>query len=42
VRYLEDAEHYAEERRATALASVSYAEGILDALRLLGLVEFEW
>jgi diphthine synthase len=42
VRYLEDAGHYAEERRATALASVSYAEGILDALRLLGLVEFEW
>jgi diphthine synthase len=42
VRYLEDAEYYATERRATALASVSYAEGILDALRLLGLVDFEW
>jgi len=42
VRYLDDAEYYAEDKRATALASVSYAEGILDALRLLGLVEFEW
>jgi diphthine synthase len=41
-RYLNDAEYYAGERRPTALASVSYAEGILDALRLLGLVEFEW
>jgi len=41
-RYLNDTDHYAGERKATALASVSYAEGILDALRLLGLVEFEW
>jgi len=41
-RYVDDAEYYARERKATALASVSYAEGILDALRLLGLVEFEW
>lgn len=41
-RYLRDAEHYARERKATALASVSYVEGILDALRLLGLVEFDW
>ena len=40
--YLDDGEHYQTERKATALASVSYAEGILDALRLLGLVEFEW
>jgi diphthine synthase len=41
-RYLNDADHYAGERKPTALASVSYAEGILDALRLLGLVDFEW
>jgi diphthine synthase len=41
-RYLNDADHYAGERKATALASVSYAEGILDALKLLGLVSFEW
>jgi diphthine synthase len=40
--YLDDGEYYQAERKATALASVSYAEGILDALRLLGLVEFEW
>jgi len=41
-RYLKDAMYYAEERRAPALASVCYSEGILDALRLLGLVAFEW
>jgi diphthine synthase len=41
-RYLKDADYYSRERKATALASVSYAEGILDALRLLGLVDFEW
>ena len=40
--YLDDGEYYQTERKATALASVSYAEGILDALKLLGLVEFEW
>ena len=40
--YLDDGEYYQTERKATALASVSYAEGILDALRLLGLVKFEW
>jgi diphthine synthase len=41
-RYLRDSRYYAAERRPTALASVCYSEGILDALRLLGLVEFEW
>lgn len=41
-RYLNDSMFYAAERRATALASVCYSEGVLDALRLLGLVEFEW
>jgi diphthine synthase len=41
-RYLNDADHYTGERKPTALASVSYAEGILDALRLLGLVDFKW
>jgi diphthine synthase len=40
--YLEDGEYYKAERKATALVSVSYAEGILDALKLLGLVKFEW
>jgi len=42
-RYLSDAEYYANEGRwPTALAAVSYCEGLLDALRLLGLAEFEW
>ena len=37
-RYLQDAQHYLNEGRATtALASVAYAEGLLDALFFLGL-----
>jgi hypothetical protein len=37
-RYLQDAQHYLEEgRAATALASVAYAEGLLDALVFLDL-----
>ena len=37
-RYLEDAEHYLKEGRpSTSLASVAYAEGLLDALILLEL-----
>lgn len=47
---LEQAENYLRDSRfylgrgegAIALASVAYAEGLLDALRLLGLVEFDW
>ena len=41
-RYLDDAEYYRTEQKGVALTSVAYAEGILDALKLLGLVEFEW
>ena len=41
-RYLNDAEYYRRENNPVALTSVAYAEGILDALKLLGLVEFEW
>jgi FAD synthetase len=42
-RYLSDAKYYGEKQQyETALASVAYCEGILDALRLLGLVEFAW
>jgi len=41
-RYLDDAEYYAAEKKPTSLTSVAYAEGILDALKLLGLAEFEW
>jgi diphthine synthase len=41
-RYLDDAEYYWGEQKAVALTSVAYAEGILDALKLLGIAEFEW
>jgi len=41
--YLKDADHYLKEgRKPSALTSVCYCEGILDALRLLKLVDFEW
>ncbi len=43
VKWMSDAEYYAGEGRwPTALAAISYCEGLLDALRLLGLAEFEW
>jgi len=41
-RYLDDAEYYRADQKPVALTSVAYAEGVLDALKLLGLVEFEW
>ena len=42
-RYLEDAKYYQRENKLeTGLASISYCEGLLDALRLLGIVEFSW
>lgn len=41
-RYRMDAEYYADGMRITSLAAASYCEGILDAVRLLGLVDFEW
>jgi len=42
-RYLEDAKYYeSRSRLETSLASVAYCEGLLDALRLLGVVEFSW
>lgn len=41
--YLSDSKYYAEAGDLeTALACVAYAEGLLDALRLLGIAEFEW
>ncbi len=41
--YLEDAKYYkAQGKLETSLTSVAYCEGLLDALRLLGLVKFEW
>jgi FAD synthetase len=42
-RYLEDAKYYQREGKLEiGLASVAYCEGLLDALRLLGVVEFSW
>ena len=42
-RYLQDAKYYLEKRRfETSLASIAYCEGLLDALRMLGFVEFSW
>jgi len=42
-RYLEDAKYYLDKKRSgTSLASVAYSEGLLDALRMLGLVKFDW
>jgi len=39
-RYLQDARHYLDQGRATtSLASVAYAEGLLDALILLELAQ---
>ena len=41
--YLEDARYYREKGDLeTALATVSYSEGLLDALRIMGVVEFDW
>ena len=41
--YLEDAKYYkAQTRFETSITSVAYCEGLLDALRLLGAVKFEW
>jgi len=42
-RYLEDAKYYKDRKRfETGLASVAYSEGLLDALRLLGVASFTW
>ena len=42
-RYLMDAKYYQEKGKlGTSLTSVAYCEGLLDALRLLGAVEFSW
>jgi hypothetical protein len=40
---LEDAKYYKDQKRfETSLTSVAYCEGLLEALRLLGAVKFEW
>ncbi|MEM2971457.1 MAG: DUF357 domain-containing protein [Candidatus Bathyarchaeia archaeon] len=41
--YLNDAKYYVSQKRfEVGLASVAYCEGLLDALKTLGAVEFEW
>jgi hypothetical protein len=41
--YLEDAKYYkAQGKLETSLTSIAYCEGLLDALSLMGAVEFEW
>jgi FAD synthetase len=41
--YLEDAKYYRDKKTfEVSLASVAYCEGLLDALKLLGAVKFEW
>ena len=42
-RYLEDAKYFHDVKRfETGLISVAYGEGLLDALRLIGIAEFQW
>jgi len=41
--YYRDADHFhSRGETVTALISLAYGEGLLDALRILGYVEFEW
>jgi len=41
--YLADAKYYkVSGKLETSLTSIAYCEGLLDALRLLGAVTFEW
>jgi len=41
--YLADAKYYkAQKKFETSLTSIAYCEGLLDALKLLGAVKFEW
>ncbi|MGB9841519.1 MAG: DUF357 domain-containing protein [Candidatus Bathyarchaeales archaeon] len=41
--YLEDAKYYkAQKKLEISLTSIAYCEGLLDALRLMGFVDFEW
>ncbi len=41
-RYRRDAEYYAEDMKIASLAAASYCEGLLDAARILGLIDFDW
>ncbi|MFQ6085184.1 MAG: DUF357 domain-containing protein [Candidatus Bathyarchaeia archaeon] len=42
-RYFSDAKYYKSQNDlVSSLATVAYCEGLLDALRMQGLAEFEW
>jgi FAD synthetase len=42
-RYVSDAKYYLHEGKSmTALVSISYAEGLLDAVKFLRIAEFSW
>jgi FAD synthetase len=42
-QYLEDAKYYRDKGKLeTSLAAVAYCEGLLDALRFLGALDFSW
>jgi FAD synthetase len=41
--YLEDARYYGKKKKfEVSLTCVAYCEGLLDALKVLGVVSFEW
>jgi len=41
--YFADAKYYQEKNKSeTSLVSIVYCEGLLDALKLLGVAEFSW
>lgn len=41
--YLSDAKYYKKRKKfEISLTSIAYCEGLLDALKMLGVVKFEW
>ena len=41
--YLNDAKYYKQQKKfETSLTSIAYCEGLLDALKLLDVVNFDW
>jgi FAD synthetase len=41
--YLKDAKYYRDQKKLdTSLTSIAYCEGLLDALKLIGVVNFDW
>ena len=43
LRYLQDSEYYLEKSDCiTGLITISYAEGLMDALRMMSVIEWQW